>query len=124
MLIPLFGEVVLDKRYSLLIRGLKGAKAADIGTGTPETWHGTPDIRVKGCNMVATEQFLVEDQDCESEDELDEVEEGGLGVERPTEPASPATKPAFPGSSVERVVNFEGKLEMKQSNLPQLLQPQ
>ena len=50
ILVPLCNEVILERRYrENLARMLHPSTLTygDIGLGTPKTWHGTPDIRVR-----------------------------------------------------------------------------
>ena len=53
ILLPLSraNEVIVDKRY----RGVKkpdGLRCDCLGLGSMSTWHGTPDMRVKGAEVV------------------------------------------------------------------------
>lgn len=54
LLVPLCcdDEVILDKTYSTYLRslgpGAAGLKAGSIGIGSFQTWHGSPDARVRG----------------------------------------------------------------------------
>jgi hypothetical protein len=58
ILVPLCtaDEVILEKRYKSLLsmRGSRaaGLRCADIGLGAVQTWHGTPDVRVRGAHLA------------------------------------------------------------------------
>ena len=55
ILAPLGGEVILDKRYQDILKGLEGAvlKFCNLGMGDDmQTWHGTPDLKVNGVPVV------------------------------------------------------------------------
>ena len=49
-------EVILENNYSKFLSklgpGAAGIKTAYIGLGSWKTWHGTPDTRVKGNEVV------------------------------------------------------------------------
>ena len=73
--LPLGREVVLEKRYYGLLRDkpIPGVSAADLGMGSLETWHGTPDARVRGAHVVfreGTDEYS-EARECPSENESD-----------------------------------------------------
>ena len=48
-MVPLFGEVEIE-----LVNHLQGVMAKHIGIGHPNTLHGTPDMRVRGCDIIWT----------------------------------------------------------------------
>lgn len=51
ILVPLCKEVILEKRYRVDLSKMPmiaGLKCGDIGMGSVHTWHGTPDVRVRG----------------------------------------------------------------------------
>ena len=49
ILYPLCNDVTLEKRYSRKLQTHAEFKAEHIGIGSSNTWHGTPDVRVRGC---------------------------------------------------------------------------
>ena len=82
ILVPLSSEVVLENRYrSILARKRTPVQAGDIGLGSVDTWHGTPDARVRGTDVVllraSEDKSVVED--VVSEDDVSE-EEGSDGA--------------------------------------------
>jgi len=45
--------VILDRTYgSSLKQGDAGLKSASIGIGSFDTWHGSPDARMRGTEVV------------------------------------------------------------------------
>ena len=73
--LPLGRDVVLEKRYNglLLDKPIPGVSAADLGMGSVNTWHGTPDARVRGAHVVfreGTDEYY-EARECPSENESD-----------------------------------------------------
>lgn len=60
LLVPLCcdDEVILDKTYSTYLHSLgpraAGLKAGSIGIGSFQTWHGSPDARVRGTEIIYT----------------------------------------------------------------------
>lgn len=107
ILLPLFGEVTLEKRYQKKVCNLSGARAEHIGMGAKNTWHGTPDLRVKGCDLLMTADPLVAEDEAE---ESDEESQHSPAIASPLDSASPTS-----------VVNFEGKINMKKCHLDQLI---
>ena len=73
-------EVILEKSYSQLIGPGTGVKTGDIGLGTWKTWHGTPDARVRGSEVVGGKvtQLLYEEED-DVEEEQDDSDGEGRG---------------------------------------------
>ena len=65
-------EVILEKGYSTLVSklgpGAAGLKTGYIGIGSWKTWHGTPDTRVRGSEVVVTHLLLNEEDDDVNED--------------------------------------------------------
>ena len=66
-------EVILEMSYSTLVSnlgpGAAGLKTGYIGLGSWKTWHGTPDARVRGTEVVGRKEvtYLLldeEDDDC------------------------------------------------------------
>ena len=60
-------EIILEKRYRSKLRCCPGLKVADIGLGSAETWHGTPDARVRGSPFVLRKTEESEDRDSDTE---------------------------------------------------------
>ncbi len=56
ILIPLCAtnDVVLEKRYRKIVCEFPGLSCKDLGLGTLETWHGTPDVVVRGTPVVVS----------------------------------------------------------------------
>ena len=56
VLLPLSraNEVILEKRYSCIPKPA-GLRCDYLGMGSLSTWHGTPDVRVKGADVVIVE---------------------------------------------------------------------
>jgi hypothetical protein len=111
VLIPLFGDVVLEKRYSSKVGSLAGASAHHLGMGTNNTWHGMADLRIGCCCILTTDEVMSE-------------EEGGSDYsdsEQEPPPMSdlPSMLPSSP-SSVSNIVNFEGKVQIRDCNTDQL----
>lgn len=54
---PLCREVVLERRFNRLLwdKPIPGVSAAHLGMGSLDTWHGTPDARVRGAPVVIRE---------------------------------------------------------------------
>ena len=83
ILVPLSSEVVLENRYStILLRQLTPVQTGEIGLGSMYTWHGTPNARVRGTDVVllraSEDKRVVEDVD--SEDDVVSEEEGSDGA--------------------------------------------
>ena len=77
ILLPLCRDVILEKRYwrALLERPVPGLEFDYIGMGTVHTWHGTPDARVRGAEVVYRKE---EDVTYEvSQDPSDDESESG-----------------------------------------------
>lgn len=62
LLMPLFGPVYLEKGYGSLVEqvGMLGPDVTitDLGVGGVNTWHGSTEVRVKGCPAIATLEGL------------------------------------------------------------------
>ena len=60
LLVPLFGHVDLEKGYGSLVEqvGMLGADVTitDLGVGGVHTWHGSTEVRVKGCPAIVIAQ--------------------------------------------------------------------
>lgn len=88
ILVPLCrqNEVNVEWRQRDLIPLVPGIKASYIGIGSLDTWHGTPDIRVRGVEMLVRSVGIGEKDDIEAEvydsqeedsQEEDTVSDGG-----------------------------------------------
>lgn len=72
--VPLCSEVLLESRYSTILerQGIPDLQVGDIGLGSVDTWHGTPDARIRGMAVVwrkdSGDAFAVVEEDV-SEDE-------------------------------------------------------
>ena len=88
-------EVLLEKRYSRLPKP-DGLRCAYLGMGSVYTWHGTPDVRVRGAEVVV-----------ESVDEGDEVEVDTDSDESHTSDGA--------------TTNLEAKVLYSVANLPQVI---
>ena len=51
---PLCSEVLLESRYASILKRhrLPELQVGDIGLGSVDTWHGTPDARLRGMEVV------------------------------------------------------------------------
>ena len=63
VMVPLLGEVEIEKKYTALVENLQGVRARHIGIGHPRTFHGTPDMRVRGCDIIWTPRELEDEED-------------------------------------------------------------
>ena len=90
-------QVTMEKRYRSDIAAVpnSGLMAASLGLGTLKTWHGYPDIRVRGVSICHAIGEEVGDEDSDS---------GST--------ASDST-----------AVHIEGKIQYTASNLPQAVPP-
>ena len=105
-------EVVLEKGYRKLVSesGL-GLETDEIGMGTWDTWHGTADVRVKGCEVVCRRVSRMELADDEDEEEDDT----GSGDEA----TSSGTKGATRSDGATAMI--EGEKKTNSSNLAQVV---
>ena len=98
LLVPLFGPIDLEKGYRSLVEqvGMLGPDITitDLGVGDVHTWHGSTEVRVKGCPAIVTLEGLgggyVENSDGETDD-------------------------------VDLPVNFEGKIRFSREHIRQLV---
>ena len=75
-------SVLLEKGYTSVLSALgpdgAGLKASDLGIGTLKTWHGTPDVRVRGTEILSlntSEDEKEDDDDAEcSNTATDDIE--------------------------------------------------
>ena len=73
--VPLCSEVLVESRYATILERhrLPELQVGDIGLGSVDTWHGTPDARIRGMEVVwrkdAGDAFAVVDEEDVSEDE-------------------------------------------------------
>jgi len=60
------GQVILDNTYTKYLRTLgpaaEGLKALPIGCGSNKTWHGSPDARVRGTEIINENVTVDEDE--------------------------------------------------------------
>ena len=97
ILVPLSrkNEVVLEQKYCNVPR-LDGLRSAYLGMGSLQTWHGTPDVRVRGAEVVLCCAEASKEEDVYA-------------------PAS--TEDPYDGSAT----NVEGKIVLHARHLPQLV---
>ena len=82
MFVPLCrpDEVILENNYSKFLSklgpGAAGVKTGYIGLGSWKTWHGTPDARVRGSEVVGRKVTYLCDED-EDEDDVEEDDSNG-----------------------------------------------
>ena len=50
--VPLCREVLLESRYTTRISQIPELQVGDLGLGSVDTWHGTPDARLRGMEVV------------------------------------------------------------------------
>ena len=62
------GEVIFEKKQKFRDAGIR---AEHMGMGSTETWYGSPDGRVRGCELVVVKPSCNDDDD-DYEDEDDE----------------------------------------------------
>ena len=55
-------DVTFESGYKELVQGIPNITIKNIGIGSNDTFHGTPDLRVLGCNIITTE-LPVDDTD-------------------------------------------------------------
>ena len=61
----------LEAKYRNYIDGIDGVTIAKLGIGSPTTWHGETEIRIRGCDFITTSAHLEEncgDSDTEDND--------------------------------------------------------
>ncbi len=83
ILVPLCraDEVILEMSYSTLVSKLgPGAAGLKIGLGSWKTWHGTPDTRVRGAEVVGRKVTHDEEDDDVEEDDSDGESAGTDGA--------------------------------------------
>ena len=99
LLVPLFGPVDLETGYQSLVErvGMSGpdVTVTDLGMGAVHTWHGSTEVRVKGC--PATVESLGNSCEENSDEETDDVD------------------------SPEQSVSFEGKIQVSNRPFEQLV---
>jgi hypothetical protein len=71
--VPLCREVLLESRYTTRISQIPELQVGDLGLGSVDTWHGTPDARLRGIEVVwrkdseeisALVEEIVSDDEC------------------------------------------------------------
>ena len=84
-------QVTMEKRYESVAMPNLGLMTASLGLGSTNTWHGNPDVRVRGVSICHAKGEDVGDEDSDS------------------------------GSTVSdsTAVHIEGKIQYAASNLPQ-----
>ena len=107
--VPLCREVVLETRYTTRMGKVTGVKVGYIGLGSANTWHGTPDARVRGMDVVW----------CTTEG----GDEGGeVGIESDDEGAGQVVSDGGSDDGSDGCsAAIEGKGVWKESNLPQAI---
>ena len=88
---PLCREVLLERKYDPRVSQIPKLQAGDLGLGSVNTWHGTPDARLRGMEVVWRK---------DSGEEIVSDNEGSVQSD---------------GTSTE----VEGKVLSKEVNLPQ-----
>ena len=70
ILVPLCQEVTMEKRFEIFLKSQQPMpyvdvhiKTKDIGMGSVDTWHGTPDSRVRGAEILLSSRICYEDED-------------------------------------------------------------
>ena len=81
--VPLCSEVLLESRYAARILSMPELQAGDIGLGSVNTWHGTPDARIRGMEVVWREDsgYVCAVEEDDSEDEGSVKSDGNSTVE-------------------------------------------
>ena len=101
LLVPLFGPVDVEKGYGSLVEqvGLLGPDVTltDLGVGGVHTWHGSTEVRVKGCPAIVTLEGLGGGYEENSDGETDDAD--------------------IP----EQSVSFEGKIRSRKRHIGQLV---
>ena len=76
----------MEKRAAALVSSTPGIKSDSLGIGTLSTWHGTPDLRVRGVEVIVRKPLEeLDDEDSEMVEERDSDEEGSDGGSAPIE---------------------------------------
>jgi len=79
ILAPLCKEVIMEKRYWDVLHQAAPVVWGEIGMGTIHTWHGTPDVRVRGSEFIcriAAPQFEIIDEVVSSDDDAEKRSDG------------------------------------------------
>ena len=94
------------------MHGLAGATVKHLGLGSAETWHGGPDLRVSGCEVVNINENLEQDVfNSESDDEI-----------LPSSQSASCTDRSYRSPSPGTTVNVEGKIQINlRGHLSQLV---
>ena len=107
ILVPLCreDEVILEKNYSTLISNLgpvaAGIKTGYIGIGSWKTWHGSPDARVRGSEVIGRNVSLLR-LDVEEYEEYEEYDSDGESDD--TRGTDGATKLRFTDQNFSQLV--------------------
>ena len=128
ILVPLCGEVLLEQRYHSSIPGgpsMPKLQCAYIGMGTVNTWHGTPDVRVRGtevvCGKVTRESLVVDEDSDESADESHASSEGDTTTVEGKVMFSDANLPQVVGTCVVASFTHKSLHPNQQALVPTLL---
>ena len=100
ILVKLCLEVTLEKRYSAATATMPGLTTSRLGLGSNKTWHGTPDVQVRGVAMCRG--IFDEEEVCGGDEEDSD---------------SASTDGTVTSDST--AVHIKGKIRYKASNLPQ-----
>ena len=104
-------EIVLENKYSRHLKDMPALRTGSIGMGNLQTWRGTPDARVRGCEVLKRQvsciQLGSQDSDSDSEDLVNYE-----SWDENSESAS---------SSDGAAVELEAKKKSSASNLPQVI---
>ena len=106
------GQVILDKTYTSYLKTLgpasEGLKALPIGCGSIDTWHGSPDARVRGTEIIC-------DYATGEEDENSDLDANGTTtkVEKDCNLDS--------DSSDGTTITVEAKIKYRRNNLQQVV---
>ena len=121
--VPLCREVLLEGKYCRILekRGITDIRSGNLGLGRSCTWHGTPDARVRGTEVICrTSQETVGGTAEDVASDLSESEtqsDISIGKVLDTTPS-----PAFDTSNVDSDGDstvVEGKVSYKEINLLQ-----
>ena len=111
---PLCNEVILESRYTTRISQIPELQVSDIGLGSLHTWHGTPDARIRGIEVVWLEdsgETFTTVEEVVSEDE-ESVQSDGAVEEVVSE-----EEESVQSDGASTMV--EGKVLSTEANLPQ-----
>ena len=83
---PLF-TTLYEKGYAetLTHAGMSSVVPVDLGIGLATTWHGSTELRIRGCEVITTDTDLLDDEDWEYDDNGDDSGAEGDGDEEKIE---------------------------------------